>query len=328
LSLEDTSLISAEFPSSYKDSFLQRISLSKNKIRSIKENDFLFLHNTNLNKLNLDSSSISIIDQNAFNSLIQLQSLSLKTNQLKSCEFLTNLPRLSSINLDENQFTSIPQQLSIPGKIKTFSFKHNSISIIDDTSPLYKWYKTNYTNIQIYLANNSFDCCLSLWFIRFLKISPQFIGDAASLKCVTPSEVAGKLLIKLNPDEMNCSGDIPNKSWWTIGRIIGIIVGCALIIGIIVIIVIFIRIQQHPSRSGYREIDGIDDDPSFPRGPVFPISDEDYDTLSTHIYAGFTRNDAESEAPTHTTAEGTYAVDGSQAGGSQIQESALIPPFD
>jgi len=260
--------------------------------------------------------------------LIQLQSLSLKNNQLKSCEFLTNLPRLSSINFDNNQFTSIPQQLSTRGKIKAFSFKHNSISIIDDTSPLYKWFKANYTNIQIYLANNSFDCCLSLWFIRFLKISPQFIGDASLLTCVTPSEFAGKLLIKLNPDEMNCSGDIPNKSWWTTGRIIGIIIGFIVIIGIVVIIVIVICIRHHRSRSGYTEIDGIDDDPPSPSGPVFPILDEDDDALSTHTYGSFTRNDTQSEAPTHTTAEGTYVADGSQAGGSQIQESALIPPFD
>jgi hypothetical protein len=331
LSLQDTSLTSAEFPSSYNNSILRTISLSKNKIRSIKENDFLILRNSKLDKLNLDSASISTIDQNAFVPLTQLQSLSLNNNQLKSCEFLSNLHLLSSIKLDENQFTSLPQQLSVPGNIKTYSFIHNSISIIDESSPLYQWSKRSYTNIKIYLANNSFDCCLSLWFIRFLKTSPQFVGDSSLLTCVTPSKFAGKLLINLDPDEMNC-GNVPSKLWWTTGRIIGIIFGCAIIISIIIIILVFICIRRHPSRSGYTEIDGIDEDPynnidpSLSGGPVFPISDDDYDALSIHTIGGIRRITG-SEAPTHTTAEGTYAAEGSQAGDSQIHEAALIPHF-
>ncbi|CAF1226800.1 unnamed protein product [Adineta steineri] len=143
LSLEDTSLTSAEFPTSYNNSSLQRISLSNNKIHSINETDFLVLYNS------------------------QLTELSLKNNQLKSCEFLLNLPRLYSINLDKNQFTSLPQQLTTPGKIRNYSFMHNFITVIDETSPLNIWLKNNYTNMKIYLANNSLDCCLSLWFIRF-----------------------------------------------------------------------------------------------------------------------------------------------------------------
>jgi hypothetical protein len=181
------------------------------------------------------------------------------------------------------------------------------------------------------LANNSFDCCLSLWFIRFLKTSPQFIGDASLLTCATPSEFAGKSLIKLNPDEMNCSGGVQNTSWWSTGRIIGVIIACTLTIGIIVIIAILIRIRRHPSRSGYTEIDDnlySNIDPSLSGGPPFPVLDEDYDALSTHTYVGGIRSVEQSEAPTHNTAEGLYAADGSQAGGdSQIQEAALIPHF-
>lgn len=331
LSLQDTLLTSAVIPPSYNNSVLQTITLNNNKIRIINENDFLFLRYSKLHKLTLDSASISLIDRNAFIPLTQLQSLSLINNQLKSCEFLSNLP-ITSIKLDENQFTSLPQQLSTPGRIKTYSFKHNLISIIDESSPLYMWFKKNITNIQIYLANNSFDCCLSLWFIRFLKTSSQIIPDASALKCATPSKFAGELLTKLNPDEMNCNGDIPNKSWWTTARIIGIIIGCAVTISIIIIIVAFIRFRRHPSRSGYQEIDDhlyTNIDPSISGGPVFPVSfDDDYDGLSAHTYAGSTRTINESEAPTHTTIEGTYAVDRSQAGGTQPQDAALIPSFD
>jgi hypothetical protein len=330
LSLRDTSLISAEFPSCYNGSSLQTVTLSDNEIRSIKENDFIVLRNLKLSRLNLDSASISIIDQNAFNPLTQLQSLSLQNNQLKSCEFLPNIPLLSSIKLDGNQFTSLPQQLSTPGKIKTYSFTQNSISTIDESSPLYKWLKMNYTNIKIYLANNSLNCCSSFWFIRLLKTSPQFVADASLLTCATPSKFTGKLLIKLNPDEMDCTNDDSNKSRLTAGEIIGIVIITVLIIGT-TIAIIFFRCRRRPSRSGYRPIDGIDDHPyanideSISGGPVFPILDEDDDRLSTLARAVSTRTIAESEAPTNTINPGTYAVDGSQAGDSEIQEAALIP---
>ncbi|CAF0758722.1 unnamed protein product [Adineta steineri] len=242
LSLEDTSLTSAEFPISYNNSSLQRISLSNNKIHSINETDFLVLHNS------------------------QLTELSLKNNQLKSCEFLLNLPRLYSINLDKNQFTSLPEQLTTPGKIRNYSFMHNFITVIDETSPLNIWLKNNYTNMKIYLTNNSLDCCLSFWFIRFLKISFEIVGNASLLTCTSPLNFAGKLLIDLNPDEMNCHNDITKKP-----RVIGIISG---FIGIIIISIVaaFIWNQRRPLRSGYREIDGIDESYG---GPAFPISDEE-----------------------------------------------------
>ncbi|CAF3766826.1 unnamed protein product [Rotaria magnacalcarata] len=120
LSLQENSLVSAEFPSSYSSSLLKTISLSNNKIRWINVEDFLSLRDSQLTKLSIDSSSISKIDQNAFTQLKKLEALSLKNNQLKSCEFLSNLPSLSSIKLDDNQFTSLPQQLATQEKSKSF----------------------------------------------------------------------------------------------------------------------------------------------------------------------------------------------------------------
>ncbi|CAF0875414.1 unnamed protein product [Rotaria sp. Silwood1] len=334
LSLQDTSLTSAEFPSSYRGSLLQTISLSNNKIRSINEEDFVILRGSQLRKLHIDSSSISKVDQNAFTPLMQLQALSLKNNQLKSCEFISNLGSLSSIKLDGNQFTSLSQQLSTPRNIKTYSITHNSISTIDESSPLQQWLNMNYTNIKIFLANNTFNCCSSLWFIRFIKTYPQFVGDASLLTCTTPSNFAGKLLTKLNPDEMNCDGDIPNKSWWTTGRIIGIVVGSVSIvmIGIIVIIRVGAYIRRHSLRSGYEPISGNDEqysdiDSLLSDRHTLPILEDD-DELSTNTNINSTRSVTRSDAPTHTTAEGIYATDGSVVGGSQIQEAALIPRSD
>ena len=331
LSLQDTSLISAEFPSCYENSLLQTVSLSINKIRSIKESDFLVLRNSPLKKFHLNSASISTIDQNAFAPLTQLQSLSLQDNQLKSCEFLTILRSLSSIKLDGNLFTSLPEQLSTPGKIKTYTFTRNSITVIDELSPLSKWVKMNYTNMKISLVDNPFNCCLSLWFIRLLKTSPQLVDDASLLTCATPINYKGKFLIELNPDEMNCSGDKPNKTWWTTARIIIIISIGAVIIAVAIGLIVFRCFLRHRLRTGYLPIgEGNEDhystiDPSISGGPAFPVLDDDYDGLSTHTYDDDMRSIFQSEAPTQITAEAIYAADGSQAGGSEIQEAALIP---
>ncbi|UJR10458.1 hypothetical protein I4U23_014662 [Adineta vaga] len=154
LSLQDTSLTSVEFPPSYSSSILQTVILSDNKIRSIASTDFAVLKNTKTKRLHIDSASLTTIDQNAFTPLSQLQSLSLNKNQLKSCDFLSTLRVLSSIKLDGNIFTSLPQQLSTPNDIKIFSFKNNNISIIDESSSLFVWQKKNWTNMRVYLEKN------------------------------------------------------------------------------------------------------------------------------------------------------------------------------
>lgn len=318
LALHSTSLTSAAFPSSYANSLLRTVALNSNQLRSIKANDFLVFENSGLSKLRLDDASISTIDPLAFVPLNQLQSLSLKNNQLKSCEFLPSLPLLSSIHLDGNQFTSLPQELSTPKKIKTYSFQRNIISIIDQSSPLYKWWKANYTDMTIYLANNSFDCCSSLWFIRFLKSSPQFVPDASLLMCTTPVGYAGKFLLKLDPDQMNCSGGDHGKSWWNTGRIIAIVFASCIAIGLIIAGIIVFYFRQRPSLSGYLPIGQTDEslysdiDTSLSRGPAFETADDD----ARRPYAGSNR----SEVPTYG---GISAVDGSQVGGIQSEETSI-----
>ncbi|CAF0880863.1 unnamed protein product [Rotaria sordida] len=315
ISLQDTSITSVKFPSTYLNLFLETISLSNNKIHTIDENDFIALKNSIVKRLHIDSASLSTIHRNAFIPLIQLQSLSLKNNQLKSCEFLSTFRLLSSIKLDGNRFTSLPQELLLKRNINYF-FRQNLISIIDESSPLYTWLKNNYTNNKIYLANNSFDCCRSLWFIRFLNTSSHFVGDASSLTCATPSNYAGKKLIELNPDEMNCGGVLPNGTWWTTGRIIAVVIGgSAFILTSIVIIVIMTRRQR--VRSGYTEIGGIDDPSpntallSSSNEPPFPPYGEDNDAVSTYSTAP-SRNTVGSHITSVSTAGGIPANDDNQ----------------
>ncbi|CAF1557702.1 unnamed protein product [Rotaria magnacalcarata] len=190
----------------------------------------------------------------------------------------------------------------------------------------------NTTNVQVFLANNTFDCCLSLWFIRFLKTSPQFVPDVSLLTCATPLSFTGKLLIKLNPDDMNCGSDIPSKSWLTIGRIIGIAIRSACLL-ILSVAMVYIYNRRYPSRSGYIPISEHDDLYSNPNALFserlkIPIREDDDDQLLTHHDFGSRRSLAQSDVLTQATTEGIYATDGSVAGDSHIQEAILISRSD
>lgn len=273
LSLDGTSLSSASFPSSFSNSLtLKKLTLSQNRIRTLNENDFKSISSSRLDSLTIDNANLESIDPKTFLLLTRLQSLSLNKNLLKSAEFISNLKVLSSIKLDENQFSSLPEELILPHNIKTFSFKQNFITKIDENSPLAVWEKKNLTNLKIFLANNSFDCCESLWFIKLLKTT-SFVADASILTCAKPTEVLGKKMISLNPDDVFC-GEKPTKNLWLIITV-SILGGFALIFSVLV--VVFLVLRSKRSRTGYTEIGGVDDPHDLPTGPVFPTFDDDDD---------------------------------------------------
>lgn len=312
LSLQDTSLTSAKFPDSYATCSVQRISLNNNKIPSITADDFTSLKNSQVKRLNIDSSAVSSIDQNAFTPLSDLQSLSLQRNLLKTASFISSVRSLASVELDGNQFTQLPQELAAPKTLRIFSFTNNSIAVIDESSPLHAWTKINVTGLKINLTNNPFDCCQSLWFIRFLSTSSQFVPDAAQLKCARPANYAGQLLIKLNPDMMACGQPSPSQSWWTIDRIIGVSIGGILITVLAITGGIFLFRRQQRLRSGYVEIDG-SVDPSPPTAPPLPSShlpfppygeEEDDDDAGSSISAAVTTHASASHAPTYSAIGG------------------------
>jgi hypothetical protein len=215
----------------------------------------------------------------------------------------------------------------MPGRIKIYSFRHNSIAVIDERSPLNTWSKMNWTDIRIYLANNTIDCCLSIWLVHFLKTSPMFVEDKLELMCTTPVNLAGKLLTDLHPDEMHCGGDIPSQSWWTTGRIMAV-VGACVGVTVVSIAIFYVLIRRRPSRSGYTRIDDpyVHIDTGLPGGPVFPTPDDDDDEQYTsYSHIDDTRHTVPSEAPTYSTGDGTYAADTSHVGYSAIDDAAAIP---
>jgi hypothetical protein len=111
---------------------------------------------------------------------------------------------------------------------------------------------------------------------------------------------------------MNCGGVRPDKSWWTVDRIIGISVGGSVAV-LILIFVIGIFMSRKPSRSGYTEIDGVDDPlPNAPIAPsnelLFPPYGEEDDALSAYS-AAVSRHTTASQAPTLGTTAGVSVMD-------------------
>ncbi|CAF1237368.1 unnamed protein product, partial [Didymodactylos carnosus] len=243
LIINEAQINSVQFPDTYCGlSSLDKISLSSNIIETINDDDFKSLKNSKVTDLEINKNRLSKINPNAFIPLsTSLQSLSLSGNNLVSCEFLSILGQLATINLNQNQFTSLPSQLFAPHNIKSYSFIENLIETIDETSPLNAWAKQNLSNTKIYLNGNPFDCCQSLWFIRYLKRdNKQYVVDAEELNCNAPRQYAGKRLLDLNPDLMT---DCTTGSKLSIANIIFIVLGSLLLIIVIIVIIIVIISQ-------------------------------------------------------------------------------------
>jgi hypothetical protein len=205
LELENTNLKNATFPKSYGNcTNLQSIVLSNNKLTEITSEDFKSL--ISLTKISIDNAELIAIEPYTFINLTKtLQSISLVSNSLKSTEFLSSLTSLLSVNLDQNKFTRLPNELLKPDLTKHFFFRDNQIEIIDELSPLFYWMKTNITDIEIYLNNNPFDCCQSRWFIRYLTGPNNLVKDSVNLTCALPKAYTGQRLIDLHADLMDCS---------------------------------------------------------------------------------------------------------------------------
>ncbi len=256
LQLENTHLKTATFPKSYENcTNLQSIVLSNNTLTKITSDTFESL--SSLTTIIIDHAQLHSIDQNAFINLSKtLQSISLESNSLKSSEFLSTMPNLISVNFDNNKFKQLPKEMFKPGQTKHFFFRNNEIDTIDELSPLFYWAKTNLSDIEIYLNNNPFDCCQSLWFIRYLTGPKNLVKDSSNLTCALPKEFTGQRLIDIHIDLMDCSHK-PNIHSSKLVVILLCLSGVVIFILFMVVATLYRRNKLHfRRRQGYQSIQG------------------------------------------------------------------------
>lgn len=263
LNFEETELKSARFPTSFENSTkLQIVLLSKNNIKQIDADDLKCL--TALTKLYLDADALVSIDRNTFiTHKNTLTSLSVISNSLESTEFLSHVNNLLSIDLDENHLKRFPKEIVNASQIKHVSLRNNLVEAIDESSPLFYWMKTNRSDIEVYLSSNPFDCCQSRWLIHYLSGPANLVKDAMHLTCNSPKVYAGRRLIDLRADLMNCANEPfhPSNPTWTKSTITLLTVFCIVIVLLVLIGINLYRGSVFPFRTrqqGYESIAGDD----------------------------------------------------------------------
>lgn len=264
LQLENTSLTTAVFPRSYENcTNLQYLTLSKNNLTEITSDQLKFF--PLLRNISLDNVGFHSINPTTFlNHSTTLQSLSLQSNSLKSAEFLSFISHLHSINFDKNSFDQFPKELIPLIELKHLSFRDNHIHTIDESSFLFTWMKRNLSDIEIYLSNNPIDCCQSRWFLRYLIGPKNLVRDSHDLLCASPKLFAGKRLLDLHIDLMDCSDGPFYPSTVHLSKIILILLSlCCIVIFILFVVgaTLYRRNRFHfRRRQGYQIIRNGDDD--------------------------------------------------------------------
>jgi len=200
-------------------------------------------------------------------SLPDLVHLDLNNARLKS-EIIPksyfNSTKLQSINFDRNKFKQLPDKLIEFSQMKSLSFRHNRISIIDEFSPFAHWLTANRTDLEFYLENNPFDCCRSRWFVHYLHDSKNLVKDSANLTCALPKRYAGRRLIDLHTELMDCS----NELFYPLNKLILFLLclsGMMIFIVLVVVTTLYRRLNipvQRRRRREYRSLQ-IDDDRLF-----------------------------------------------------------------
>ncbi|XP_031697548.1 toll-like receptor 13, partial [Anarrhichthys ocellatus] len=126
---------------------LQKLDLSKNKIKTLECNDFTNL--TNLRQLSLHQNSISALKECVFKDLIQLQVLKLQNNSISKLEgaFKIYLPNLKQLRLNLNKLPTIKHgEFAGLQSLQNLSLNDNQINILENGSFLGL---RNLTDIQL-----------------------------------------------------------------------------------------------------------------------------------------------------------------------------------
>ncbi|KAI8510224.1 hypothetical protein Bbelb_126520 [Branchiostoma belcheri] len=149
------------------------LSLRDNRISSLEPDTFLGLEK--VETLHLQRNAISVISQHAFR----------------------GLPLLVRLWLSENCLYSVPVDAFLPlTALKYASLQTNHITTIDSQVLLL----SHNQGVQLYLAKNQLKCDANLtWFICNLP-ELDHIFDRVFLKCASPANLSGILLVTVRKD--------------------------------------------------------------------------------------------------------------------------------
>lgn len=200
--------------------------ISMNAFSSLTSLEIIDLQNNHLTlKYEFKIESIEIETISPFNSLISLKKLNLRNNSIRDIfpDWTTSLLELRLLDLSYNKIKMIStENLQFLSTKLDVILTNNEIFEVDlkelESTALSQNEINEEINLNIFIDNNPINCnCALLHFNKYLrnelaaetkKIMKIIPGN---LKCVKPTNLAGKLLIEVQPNELLCSLDSPHS---------------------------------------------------------------------------------------------------------------------
>ncbi|XP_077977604.1 toll-like receptor 2 [Glandiceps talaboti] len=180
--------------------FLEHLYMNHNTLGFTVISDELLKPLKNLRKLQIRSSNIDKIAENAFQENIKLERVYLGDNRITAIpeQLFRGLPNLRLVDISHNSLQSLPKDmLDSSMSIKFINLESNRLISISEDVGLQKLKKLAYLHIE----NNPFDCgCDLLWFRRWISNKTAILGDSNFTKCTS-----GQTLLQFNPNELKCA---------------------------------------------------------------------------------------------------------------------------
>ncbi|XP_064652927.1 platelet glycoprotein V-like [Lineus longissimus] len=179
--------------------FSELTTLDMNGTRIAQPDGGVFKGLTSLTTLNLDQSSLEVITPGMFSGLQNLSSLSLDSNKLITLpnDLFKGLTSLNMLSLAHNRISRIEDNAFAGlGNLNALRLDYNSLTTLAVAclKPV--------AATEVFLHDNPWDCTCDLDPLRtWIKENHNFTAD---VRCVTPSGLKGKFLVKLTHEEV-CS---------------------------------------------------------------------------------------------------------------------------
>ncbi|NP_001120371.1 immunoglobulin superfamily containing leucine-rich repeat protein 2 precursor [Xenopus tropicalis] len=172
------------------------LSLSANKITSLKKSDFIGV--PQVTSLWLAHNEISEIEEGALATMVNLKNLDVSHNLLVEFPWrdLASLSALQLIKMNNNRMVNLPRDaFQNLNELKSLRINNNQFSVIQEGTfkPL-----ISLSHIQIY--NNPFHCSCSLMWLKKWAEEAQFsVPEKDNIACSSPEELKGTPISKI-PD--------------------------------------------------------------------------------------------------------------------------------